>query len=184
MTVANLLSRDRNYLFEYILQDWDKTVTFFYVLVQLVNKRVQMLPLLGRELKCIAAMNPLTQGAETKNRRAQKEKSTWAKQTRIKLFLFDSWRIQKQVCTLCQCLVRWFPPKQTESGNPQEQTTARQSYRHWSTQEEFTFKPYLHLKHERLFNNTGILISLLISEPLMGAWLWETNKHFSQLSKF
>lgn len=38
-------------------------MTFFNVLVQLVNKRVQMLPLLGRKLKCIAGMNPLAQRA-------------------------------------------------------------------------------------------------------------------------
>lgn len=43
---------------------WDKSVTFLDVLIQLVNKRVQLLPLLGRKLKCIAGMNPLTQGAE------------------------------------------------------------------------------------------------------------------------
>lgn len=44
-------------------------MTFLDVLIQLVNKRVQLLPLLGRKLKCIAGMNPLTQGAEIEERK-------------------------------------------------------------------------------------------------------------------
>lgn len=39
-------------------------MTFLDVLVQLVDKRVQLLPLLGGKLKCITSMDPPTQRAE------------------------------------------------------------------------------------------------------------------------
>lgn len=39
-------------------------MTFLNVLVQLVDKGIQLLPLLTRKLKCITGMNPLTQGTE------------------------------------------------------------------------------------------------------------------------
>lgn len=75
MTNANLLSWDKNHLLPITLQECDKTVTFLNVLVQLVDKRVQLLPLLGRKLKCITGMNPLTQGTaiEQRNRSTKRE---------------------------------------------------------------------------------------------------------------
>lgn len=38
-----------------------RKMTFVDVLVQLVDKSIQLLPLLAGELQCIACMNPLTQ---------------------------------------------------------------------------------------------------------------------------
>lgn len=42
---------------------WDtkRKMTFVDVLVQLVDKSIQLLPLLAGKLQCIARMNPLTQ---------------------------------------------------------------------------------------------------------------------------
>lgn len=82
MTIANLLSWHKNNFLKKKkrkkLQVWDNTVTFLYVLVQLVDKGVQLLPLLGRKLKCITGVNPLTQGAgieqmKTEHQREQSE---------------------------------------------------------------------------------------------------------------
>lgn len=49
-------------------------MTFLDVLVQLVDKRVQLLPLLGRKLQCIAGVDPLAQGAERERDRARRER--------------------------------------------------------------------------------------------------------------
>lgn len=39
----------------------ERKMTFVDVLVQLVDKSIQLLPLLAGKLQCIARMNPLTQ---------------------------------------------------------------------------------------------------------------------------
>lgn len=79
-TIAHLSSSDRNYLWKEWrkkMQDWAQTMTFLNVLVQLVNKGVQLLPLLGRKLQCITGVNPLTQGAGIKQNKKMKNEK-WA----------------------------------------------------------------------------------------------------------
>lgn len=49
-------------------------MTFLDVLVQLVDKRVQLLPLLGRKLQCIAGVDPLAQGAERERQSQKRER--------------------------------------------------------------------------------------------------------------
>lgn len=124
MTNANLLSWDRNHLLPITLQDWDKTVTFLNVLVQLVDKRVQLLPLLGRKLKCIAGMNPLTQGTAIETEEWKHKKRQLSKPVRG----WSEGQQERRVFTSCRCLVRWFPQEQTGRGNPPGRTTAIQSY--------------------------------------------------------
>lgn len=56
-------------------QAWDKTLTFLNVLVELVNKSVQLLPLLGRELQSVTGVNPLTEGTEIKPDNSEHQKN-------------------------------------------------------------------------------------------------------------
>lgn len=72
-TSANQPGGDRNNLLPTTLRRRDKALTFVNVLVQLVNERVQMLPLLAGKLQCIAGVDPLTQrtGNHTRQRRIQ-----------------------------------------------------------------------------------------------------------------
>lgn len=124
MTSSHLLSWDKNDLLPITLQGWDKTVTFLNVLVQLVDKRVQLLPLLGGKLQCITGMNPLTQGTgiQQRNRGTNRE-------DQLKWIKIQSWAEgqERRGFTSCRCLGRWFPQEQTGRGNLLGQTTAIQS---------------------------------------------------------
>lgn len=129
MTSPHLFSWDKNDLRPITLQDRDKTVTFLNVLVHLVDKRVQLLPLLGGKLQCIAGMNPLTQGTaiQQRNRGANRE-------DQLKRIKTQSWAEgqERRGLTSCRCPGRWFPQEQTGRGNLLGQTTAIQSYLYWS----------------------------------------------------
>lgn len=73
-THANQPGGDRNNLLATTLRRRDKALTFVDVLVQLVNERVQMLPLLARKLERVAGVHPLTQ--RTGNHTRQRQTST------------------------------------------------------------------------------------------------------------
>lgn len=73
-THANQAGGDRNNLLATTLRRRDKALTFVDVLVQLVNERVQMLPLLARKLERVAGVHPLTQ--RTGNHTRQRQTST------------------------------------------------------------------------------------------------------------
>lgn len=75
VTNANQPSGDRNNLVPTTLHGRDKTLTFVDVLVQLVNESVQMLPLLGGELECVAGVDPLTQGTGNYTRQTARAQS-------------------------------------------------------------------------------------------------------------
>lgn len=102
-------------------------MTFLNVLVQLINKRVQVLPLLGGKLQCIAGVDPLTQGTMTSTKTGEWDPS-WDRETGSPG--------DRQVLTWCRCLARLFPPAQKESGNPQGETTATQRHH-----QRFVLKP-------------------------------------------
>lgn len=72
-TICSAETKQPLFISQKTLQHEDKTLTFVDVLVQLVDKRVQLLPLLSGKLQRIAAMNPLAQGTGTQRKRSQTE---------------------------------------------------------------------------------------------------------------